>query len=70
VQGDGGGWKESGVNAAYRSLVMLFAFVFMGIGIALVVVTAVHGGAAFGYLMGALFFALGIGRLYLVRRRR
>jgi hypothetical protein len=70
VQGDGGGWKESGVNAAYRSLVMLFAFVFMGIGIALVVVTAVHGGAAFGYLMGALFFALGIGRFYLVRRRR
>jgi hypothetical protein len=58
------------VNAAYRSLVMLFAFVFMGIGIALVAVTAVHGGAAFGYLMGALFFALGIGRLYLVRRRR
>ena len=58
------------MNSAYRSLVMLFAFVFMGIGIALVVVTAVHGGAAFGYLMGALFFALGVGRLYLIRRRR
>jgi hypothetical protein len=58
------------MNAAYRSLVVLFAFVFMVIGIALVVVTAVHGGAAFGYLMGALFFALGVGRLYLVRRRR
>jgi len=43
---------------------------FMGIGIALVVVTAVHGGAGFGYLMGVLFFALGVGRLYLVRRRR
>jgi hypothetical protein len=55
---------------AYRSLVMLFAFLFMGIGIALVVVTAVHGGAAFGYLMGVLFFALGVGRLYLLRRRR
>lgn len=55
---------------AYRSLVVLFAFLFVGIGIALVVVTAVHGGAAFGYLMGALFFALGIGRLYLIRRRR
>jgi hypothetical protein len=55
---------------AYRSLVMLFAFLFMGIGIALAVVTAVHGGAAFGYLMGALFFALGVGRLYLLRRRR
>ncbi len=55
---------------AYRSLVMLFAFLFMGIGIALVAVTAVHGGAGFGYLMGVLFFALGVGRLYLVRRRR
>jgi hypothetical protein len=55
---------------AYRTLVVVFAFLFMGIGIALVVVTAVHGGAGFGYLMGALFFALGVGRLYLVRRRR
>jgi hypothetical protein len=55
---------------AYRSLVMVFAFLFMGIGIALVVVTAVHGGAAFGYLVGVLFFALGVGRLYLLRRRR
>jgi len=58
------------VNTAYRSLVMLFAFLFMGIGIALVVVTTVHGGGAFGYVMGALFFALGVGRLYLLRRRR
>jgi polyferredoxin len=48
---------------------MLFAFLFMGIGIALVVVTSIHGRAAFGYLMGVLFFALGVGRLYLLRRR-
>ena len=49
---------------------MLFAFLFMGIGIALVVVTSIHGGATFGYLMGVLFFALGVGRLYLLRRQR
>jgi hypothetical protein len=55
---------------AYRALVALFAFLFMGIGIALVVVTAIHGGAAFGYLIGVLFFALGVGRLYLLRGRR
>lgn len=55
---------------AYRSLVVLFAILFMGIGIALVVVTVVHGGAGFGYLMGVLFFALGVGRLYLLRGRR
>jgi hypothetical protein len=55
---------------AYRSLVALFAILFIGIGIALVVVTAIHGGGPFGYLMGVLFFALGVGRLYLLRRRR
>jgi hypothetical protein len=55
---------------AYRALVALFAVLFMGIGIALVIVTAIHGGAAFGYLMGVLFVALGVGRLYLLRRRR
>ena len=55
---------------AYRTLVVVFALLFMGIGIALVVVTAVQGGAGFGYLMGTLFFALGVGRLYLLRRRR
>jgi hypothetical protein len=58
------------MNAASRSLVMLFAVLFMGIGIALVIVTTVNGGGAFGYVMGALFFALGVGRLYLLRRRR
>jgi hypothetical protein len=58
------------MNAAYRSLVMIFAFLFMGIGIALVAVTAVNGGGAFGYVLGALFFALGVGRLYLLRGRR
>jgi hypothetical protein len=55
---------------AYRTLVVVFALLFMGIGIALVVVTAVRGGGWFGYLMGTLFFALGVGRLYLLRRRR
>jgi hypothetical protein len=55
---------------AYRSLVLVFAFLFMGIGIALAVVTTVNGGAALGYVLGALFFALGVGRLYLLRRQR
>jgi hypothetical protein len=47
-----------------------FAALFVGIGVALVVVTAVHGGALFGYVMGVLFVALGIGRFYLLRVRR
>ena len=55
---------------AYRFGVAVFAVVFMGIGVALLVVTTARGGGAFGYVMGVLFLALGAGRLYLVRRRR
>ena len=44
-----------------------FAFVFVGIGIALVVETAIVGGGT-GYLLGALFVAAGLGRLYVARR--
>jgi hypothetical protein len=54
----------------YRGGVTVFAFAFIGIGIALVVVTAAHGGGALGFLLGVLFVALGVGRLYLLRSRR
>jgi hypothetical protein len=54
----------------YRGGIAVFGVLFVVIGIALVIVTAVHGGAVFGYLIGALFVALGIGRLYLLRARR
>jgi hypothetical protein len=54
----------------YRSGLVAFALVFVGIGIALVAVTASRGGTAFGYLLGTLFVALGVGRLYLLRTRR
>jgi hypothetical protein len=54
----------------YRSSIAVFGVVFVGIGIALVVVTAIHGGGAVGYLIGVLFVALGLGRLYLLRARR
>jgi hypothetical protein len=54
----------------YRYGIALFAVVFVGMGIALLAVTAARGGAAFGYLMGLLFVALGVGRLYLLRARR
>jgi hypothetical protein len=52
----------------YRAGLTLFALVFVGIGVALVVVTARHGGGI-GYLLGALFVAAGAARLYLLRRR-
>jgi hypothetical protein len=54
----------------YRGGIAVFGAVFVGIGLALVAVTAVNGGGAFGYLVGALFAALGVGRLYLLRARR
>lgn len=53
---------------AYRGAVALFAVAFIGIGIALVVVTATHGGGI-GYLLGVLFAAAGVGRLVMLRRR-
>jgi hypothetical protein len=51
----------------YRGATALFALAFLGIGIALVVVTAVRGGGI-GYLIGVLFVAAGVGRLYVLRR--
>jgi hypothetical protein len=54
----------------YRGATALFALAFLGIGVALIVVTAVRGGGAVGYLMGVLFSALGAGRLYLLRTGR
>ena len=54
----------------YRGAITVFGVLFVGIGLALLVVTAVHGGGTVGYLVGVLFVALGLGRLYLLRARR
>jgi hypothetical protein len=52
----------------YRGATAIFALAFIGIGIALIVLAAVRGGST-GYVLGALFAALGVGRLYLLRSR-
>jgi hypothetical protein len=52
----------------YRGVVGVLALLFVGIGIALLAVTAAHGGGVLGFLLGALFIALGVGRLTLLRR--
>jgi hypothetical protein len=52
----------------YTRFVTLFAVTFVAIGIALIVETALAG-AGVGFVIGALFVALGVGRLYLLRRR-
>jgi hypothetical protein len=48
--------------------VAVLALVFVGIGIALLAVTTAEGGGVLGYLLGALFLALGAGRLTLLLR--
>ena len=54
----------------YRAGVAIFAVAFVGIGVALVVLTAVRGGGAVGFVLGVLFVGAGLGRLSLLRRRR
>ena len=47
---------------------LVFAVVFVGIGIALIVETAILGGGL-GYLIGLLFIAAGAGRFYVTWKR-
>jgi hypothetical protein len=49
--------------------VLVFGLITVVLGIALLVETAAAGGGSTGYLIGTLFLALGVGRLYLLRRR-
>lgn len=52
----------------YRSAVAVLALLFVGIGVALLVVTAANGGGVLGFLLGTLFVGLGVGRLTLLRK--
>ena len=52
----------------YRTAVAVLALLFVGIGVALLAVTAAHGGGVLGFLLGGMFIALGVGRLTLLRR--
>ena len=53
----------------YRNAVIVLSLAFVVIGFALLARTAVEGGGAVGFLLGALFVALGAGRLTLALRR-
>lgn len=53
----------------YKRSVYVFGLVAIGLGIAILVETAAQGGGTLGYVLGVLFIGLGIGRLYLLRRR-
>jgi hypothetical protein len=53
----------------YRRSIYVFSGVFVIIGLALLVVTAINGGGLVGFVLGALFVALGVGRIQLERKR-
>jgi len=57
------------VTGFYRRSIVVFAVLAIGLGIALLVETVAVGGGSIGYVLGLLFVGLGIGRLYLLRRR-
>jgi hypothetical protein len=54
----------------YSRAVVALSAIFVGIGVALLVVTAVHGGGVVGFVLGGLFVALGVARIQLERTRR
>jgi hypothetical protein len=56
-------------SALYRRIATAFALAIVVLGFGILVVTSLHGGGTRGYVIGALFIALGSGRLYLLRRR-
>jgi hypothetical protein len=53
----------------YTLVVYAFSVVFAGLGVALLVRTAAEGGGVVGYVVGALFIVLGVGRFTLERQR-
>ena len=57
------------MSGLHRRSVVVFGLVAIGLGIALLAETVAIGGGSVGYLLGVLFVALGVGRLYLLRRR-
>lgn len=55
--------------ALYRRIAMGLALAIAVLGFGVLVTTALHGGGVSGFVIGALFVALGSGRLYLLRKR-
>lgn len=54
----------------YARAVLVLSAIFVALGVALLVVTAVHGGGVVGFVVGGLFVALGVARIQLERARR
>jgi hypothetical protein len=54
----------------YRGVTRIFSVVIIGFGVAILAVTLANGGGpvSTGFLLGLLFTALGVARLYLALR--
>lgn len=59
---------SAGMNL-YRLSITVTSLALIVLGIAIVVRTALAGGGFVGFLIGPLFAAAGLGRLYLMRHR-
>jgi len=58
-----------GLTGLYGRSVLVFGILMIVLGIAILVETAAAGGGSTGFVLGTLFAALGVGRLFLLRRR-
>jgi uncharacterized membrane protein HdeD (DUF308 family) len=58
------------VTPLYNRTVIVIAVLMIVLGFAILVRTAAAGGGTVGYLIGALFVALGAGRIHLQRKMR
>jgi hypothetical protein len=56
------------VTQMYRRAVLVFALTAIVLGFAILVRTAYEGGGTLGFVVGALFVALGTARIYLLRK--
>jgi hypothetical protein len=54
----------------YSVAIVVFSLLFVAIGVALLVRTVAAGGGVVGYVLGALFIALGVARFVVERKRR
>lgn len=54
----------------YRRVAGLLALTIALLGLGILISTAWHGGGTVGFIIGAMFVALGSGRLYLLRKRQ
>jgi hypothetical protein len=54
---------------SYRRVASIMAATIAILGFAILIRVAIEGGGSVGYVVGALFVALGAGRLYLLMKR-